>query len=295
MEFLEKLNSALNYIEDRLDSEVNYRELASLAGCSEYHLSRIFPFITGQSLSLYIRRRRLSRAAEDLHTSVIDLLSLAVKYGYSSVDSFSRAFREIHGISPTQLSDQSASIRYFSKLTFSVSIKGATAMIYRLVEKGPFWIVGIKKNVPLVFSGPNKAIDDMWKSVTLEMVTRWKAASHAEPTGIISASTNFSDDRMAGGGSLDHFIGAATNEASLTEPATLEVQGGTWAIFESVGNFPENLQNIWGRIYSEWLPSSQYQVRKGPEILWNEGPDTKKPGFRSEIWIPVEEKEIPTS
>jgi len=290
MEFLEKMNLAVEYIEQRLESEIDYAELASLVGCSEYHLSRIFPFITGQSLSLYIRRRRLSRAAEELHQKAQNLIDIAVKYGYSSVDSFSRAFREIHGLSPAHVHGSNQSIRQYAKLTFSISIKGATAMTFRLVEKDQFWIVGVKKIVPIVFNGPNKDIDEMWGTVTMEMIQRWKSTSNVEPSGIISASTNFSEDRMLGAGTLDHYIGVATSSPNNSESASLVVQGGTWAVFEAVGNFPENLQNIWGRIYSEWLPSANYQVRKGPEILWNEGPDTKKPDFRSEIWIPVESK-----
>jgi AraC family transcriptional regulator len=290
MEFLEKMNSAIEYIEERLEADIDYAELASLVGCTEYHLSRIFPFITGQSLSLYIRRRRLSRAAEELHQSALSLIDIAVKYGYSSVDSFSRAFREIHGISPAQVHSSHRSLRQYPKLTFTVSIKGADPMNVRLVEKMQFWIVGIKKNVPIVFSGPNKDIDAMWRTVSMEMVQRWKLKSDIEPSGIVSASTSFSEDRMLGTGTLDHYIGVATSSPTDSEPAMLLVQAGTWAVFESVGNFPEKLQNTWGRIYSEWLPSASYQIRLGPEILWNEGPDTKKPDFRSEIWIPVESR-----
>jgi len=290
MEFLEKMNSAIEYIEGRLDSEIEYSDLASLVGCSEYHLSRIFPFITGQSLSLYIRRRRLSRAAEELHRTSFELVDIAIKYGYSSVDSFSRAFREVHGVSPAQLVDKQTPFRQYPKLTFAVSIKGANPMNFRLVEKESFWLSGIMRTVPLVFSGPNKNIDEMWSSVTMEMIQRWKSKSRLELSGIISGSTGFSENRMRGTGTLDHYIGVAMSSPSDQESANLEIAAGTWAVFESIGNFPENLQNVWGRIYSEWLPSATYQVRKGPELLWNEGPDTRKVDFRSEIWIPVEAK-----
>ena len=73
-------------------------------------------------------------------------------------------------------------------------------------------------------------------------------------------------------------------------PLEVRFEYGTWAVFEAVGDFPSNVQNIWGRIYSEWFPSSSYQLRKGPEMLWNEGPDTTKADFKSEIWIPIEKK-----
>jgi AraC family transcriptional regulator len=132
--------------------------------------------------------------------------------------------------------------------------------------------------------GANPDIDAMWKSLTLDQIQSWKALSNTEPRGIISASTNFSDGRMSGNGTLDHHIGVATTSPS---GSSLEVSAGTWAVFESVGPFPETLQTLWGRIYSEWFPHSEFELRPGPEMLWNEGPDTSKPDFRSEIWIPV--------
>ncbi|HHT7188108.1 TPA: GyrI-like domain-containing protein [Bacillus cereus] len=69
-----------------------------------------------------------------------------------------------------------------------------------------------------------------------------------------------------------------------------EVAASTWAIFEAVGPFPDALQNVWGRIYFEWFPSSNYELAEGPEILWNEQKDVSSPNFRSEIWIPVLKK-----
>jgi len=287
MEFLEKMNAAMGYIEDHLAREIDYRELAALVGCSEYHLSRMFPFLTGQSLSLYIRRRRLTQAALELGDPHRELLEVAVKYGYSSVDAFSRAFREVHGTTPSQARDHRVPVKSFAKLAFTLNVQGVTAMVYRLVTKDAFRIVGIQKTVPLVFSGPNKDIDAMWQTLTLEKIQRWKGLSNTEPRGIISASTQFSEERMRGSGTLDHYIGAATTQLAPEGEACLEVEAGEWAVFEAVGDFPRNLQNLWGRIYSEWFPTSSFEGRPGPEILWNEGPDTSKPDFRSEIWIPV--------
>ncbi|HHY65466.1 MAG TPA: AraC family transcriptional regulator [Clostridiaceae bacterium] len=92
-------------------------------------------------------------------------------------------------------------------------------------------------------------------------------------------------------GELDHYIGVATTINETAEFDVLEVKAGTWAVFESIGPFPETLQNVWGRIYSEWFPSSGYEAAEGPEILWNESPDTGNPKYRSEIWIPVKKKD----
>jgi AraC family transcriptional regulator len=124
----------------------------------------------------------------------------------------------------------------------------------------------------------------------MEMITQLKSLSNVEPMGIISASANFSEGRMEEKGELDHYIGVATSKECPDNFTKLEVSPSTWAVFEVVGPFPETLQNVWGRIYSEWFPSSNYELAQGPEILWNEHKDTSSPTYRSEIWIPVSKK-----
>lgn len=66
MEWVECLNRTITYMEDRLTEEIDYEALARLACCSSYHYQRMFAYMAGVSLGEYIRRRRMSRAAEDL-------------------------------------------------------------------------------------------------------------------------------------------------------------------------------------------------------------------------------------
>lgn len=160
-------------------------------------------------------------------------------------------------------------------------------MNYRIVEKEAFNLVGFKKRVPIVFEGVNPEIAKMTELLTPEIIKELKGISNVEPRGIISASTNFSEGRMEEEGELDHYIGVATSKGEEAEFDILKVEANTWVVFESIGPFPETLQNIWGRIYSEWFPSSGYEIAPGPEILWNENTDVTSPKFKSEIWIPV--------
>ena len=164
-------------------------------------------------------------------------------------------------------------------------------MKYRIVEKEPFRLIGFKKRVPIIFEGVNPEIAKMTELITPEVIKQLKAISNVEPIGIISASTNFSEGRMEEKGELDHYIGVATSSAEIADFDVLEIDASDWAVFESIGPFPETLQNVWGRIYSEWFPSSGYEAAEGPEILWNEHPDTENPKYRSEIWIPVKKKD----
>lgn len=290
MDSLKKMNEALSYIEENLSNDIDLKEIARIALCSEYHFQRMFSFLAGVTLSEYIRRRRLTLAAFELNNSNLRIIDIAIKYGYGSSDSFTRAFQALHGITPSEARNNGQSLKAYPRMTFQLSIIGGSEMIYRIVEKEPFQIVGIMKRVPIIFDGVNPEIAAMWQSLNMEIITKLKEMSNVEPIGLISASTNFSEGRMEEKGELDHYIGVATTKECPEDLTKLEVPALTWAVFEAVGPFPDTLQNVWGRIYSEWFPSSNYEIAKGPEILWNENKDITSPNFRSEIWIPVQKK-----
>ncbi|ALL21241.1 AraC family transcriptional regulator [Bacillus tropicus] len=287
MDSLKNMNAAMRYIENNLTNEINFKEVAKLAYCSEYHFKRMFSFLAGISLSEYIRCRRLTLAAFELKNSDAKVIDVAIKYGYNSPDSFARAFQNLHGITPSEARNSNHSLKAYSPMTFQLSIQGGNEMNYRIEEKESFRIIGITKRVPIVFNGVNEEIASMWKSLNPDVIQTLKSLSNMEPTGIISASTNFSEGRMEEKGEFDHYIGVATTKDCPEQFKQLEVAASTWAIFEAVGPFPDALQNVWGRIYSEWFPSSNYELAEGPEILWNEQKDTSSPNFKSEIWIPV--------
>ncbi|MBH0169072.1 AraC family transcriptional regulator [Fictibacillus sp. 18YEL24] len=289
MDSLKSMNDALQYMEDHLQYEIDFAEVAKRAYCSEYHFKRMFSFLAGVPLSEYVRRRRLTLAAFELQNSDIKVIDVAVKYGYSSPDSFTKAFQQMHGITPSEARKNGQSLKAFPRMSFQLSVKGGSEMNYRIVEKEAFSIVGLKKRVPLVFEGVNPEIAAMWQSLTPEMISELKSLSNIEPSGLISASTNFSE-RTTENSELDHYIGAATTNVCPENLSELMVEASTWAVFEAVGPFPETLQNVWGRIYSEWFPSSSYEQTEGPEILWNADKDTTSPTFRSEIWVPVKKK-----
>lgn len=286
MDSIKRLNRAIRYIEDHLTDEIEMKEVARIALSSEYHFSRMFSFLAGVSLSEYIRRRRLTLAGFELTNSDRKIMDLAVKYGYRSADAFSRSFQSFHGITPSEARERGQGLKAFPMMTFQLSIQGGMEMDYRIEEKEAFRIVGVTKRVPIQFEGENPAIAAMWQNV-MAISTRLKELPQVEPEGIIQASVNFDEGRMEEKGELDQYIGVATTSACPEDLACLEVAPSNWAVFTVTGAFPQAMQDVWGRIYSEWFPSSTYELVAGPEMVKVSAMSEDRTTARSEIWIPV--------
>lgn len=292
MDAFAQLNKAMNYIEENLMGEIDDKELSRIACYSEYHFRRMFSFLAGMPLSEYIRRRRLAFAATILKNSEEKIIDLALRMGYNTPDAFAKAFQNMHGVSPSQARKSNVTLKAFPPMTFRITIQGGNEMNYRIVEKEAFFIAGIKKRIPLIYEGKNPHMDSMWASLTMDDFAELKQLSNVEPTGILCVSVNFSEGRfLAEGDYLDQYIGVATTKVVPERWETLSVNACNWAVFTAAGEFPKTLQDTWARIYAEWFPASGYESTGGPEILWNESPDTSKPDYKSELWIPIIKKQ----
>jgi AraC family transcriptional regulator len=204
MDLLKDMNTAMKYIEENLTNEIDFKVVARLAHCSEYHFKRMFSFLAGITLSEYIRRRRLSLAAFELHNSNVKVIDVAIKYGYNSPDSFTRAFLNLHGVTPSEARNNGQQLKAYPFMTFQLSIRGGNEMNYRIEQKEAFNIVGIMKRVLIVFEGENPEIAAMWQSLTMEKIDQLQKLSNVEPKGMIQASTNFTKERRDEKGDLDH-------------------------------------------------------------------------------------------
>ena len=143
MEWIERLNQTINYIEEHLMEEIDYGELAKTACCSTYHFQRMFGYMAGVSLAEYIRRRRMSLAAVDLMTGDVKIVDLSLKYGYASPTAFNRAFQSVHGMAPSAVKISGAKVKSYPPISFKITVKGVEEMNYRIEKKEAFRIVGL--------------------------------------------------------------------------------------------------------------------------------------------------------
>lgn len=127
MEWLSKMNEALNYIESNLEKKIDYSEVAHIACCSLTRFQRMFTFMTDMTIGDYVRLRKMSLAAEDLKTTDIKVVDLAARYGYESPEAFTRAFQTFHGMPPTAVRKLGISKSYHP-ISFQININGGNMM-----------------------------------------------------------------------------------------------------------------------------------------------------------------------
>jgi AraC family transcriptional regulator len=283
---LDRLNAAMEHIELHLDGEIDLADLTKIVVTSEYHLRRLFASLAGMSLSEYIRRRRMTVAGAEVLAGRETLLDIAVRYGYSSGEAFARAFRAVHGVGPGEARRAGTALQSQPRMSFRLIVEGSSSMRYQIVPREEFRIVGRKARVPLVHEGVNPAIATFIRGIGQEALQRIEALSDTEPDGIVSASVNIAEGR-AEGTELDYYHGVATTGTVPADLDSLEVEAGTWAVFDSSGAFPQALQHLWRDVFTEWFPSNPYQSRPGPEILRVRLNDDATEA-EAQLWIPVE-------
>ena len=281
MDWLTRMNRAIDYIDENLDGTINYDSIASLACCSIYQFAKMFSVITDISLSEYIRRRRLTRAASELQTSDIKVIDLGLKYGYDSPTAFNRAFQNMHGLAPSAARKKGVFLKSYPRITFQFSIKGDEEMKYRIEEKAAFRTVGFKQKMSIVNGENLDRIPKMWANLPEADYGKLCAAGNAEPKGLLGICANFNGEEF------DYYIACATTLAVPEEMSSLEIPQATWAIFESVGPLPDAIQNLTKRIFSEWLPSSGYEQDDVPQLEVFPAGDIHSADYVCEVWFPI--------
>lgn len=143
MNWYEQINEAFGYIEDHLESNIDLDKIANIMCQSTVSFQRTFSIFMNISIFEYIRRRRMTLAAIELQTNSIKVIDLALKYGYESPESFTRAFKEIHGISPSAARKKGVQLNLFPRITFLLTVKGDIEMDYKR-DNGSEQIINLK-------------------------------------------------------------------------------------------------------------------------------------------------------
>jgi AraC family transcriptional regulator len=287
---LNELNRVIDYIEEHLtDEELSLEIISEYAGVSDYHFRKIFFYLSGMTLSDYIKNRKLSEASMDLlHGEKVT--DVAFKYGYQSMDGFTRAFKKWCGLLPSEVIKNGIS-KSFPKLSFIITVKGGINMEFRIENKPAFNLVGVIKRVPMQFEGINNEIVKLAESITDEQREEMHSLQNIEPYEIVNASYEADADFLKEEGYLTHLIGVLTTKNEISDLLEkVPVEAHTWAVFPNEGPFPSTLQETYAKIYSEWLPSSGYEVINAPTFSFTKMDKNKENYAYSEVWTPIRKK-----
>lgn len=274
--WIEGIQDAIEYIEENLTEELNIQDIADKAYVSAFHFQRIFNVLCGFTVGEYIRNRRLSLAAEELSRSDAKVIELAIKYGYDSPDSFTRAFTKFHGISPSAAKLKGAKLKSFARLKIKLILEGGTMLEYKIVEKAQFTVMGRSRRFNT---------DTSYEEVPKFWLEHLQSEEHKNVCGVFGICIDVD------GKNFDYLI-ADNYEPWKEIPAGYEtrvIPAGTWAVFPCRGPLPKSLQDVNTKIWSEWLPNcKEYKLAGNYNIEMYTPSDIYQEEYYSEIWVPVE-------
>jgi AraC family transcriptional regulator len=283
MEWLKRLSQAIDYIEDNLAGDISYDEAAKIACCSTYYFQRMFSYVAGITLSDYIRRRRMTKAAFELQVSQAKIIDIGLKYGYDSPTSFNRAFQSVHGVAPNAARLEGTKLNAYPRISFTISVTGGDGMRYRIETKAPIRIVGVrtelKENIEQNFEIVPAFWDTTLKSNSFSEIIK---LADQNPHGILGITAYQNPDEIY------YYIATSSSKAVPEKMVEYEIPAATWVIFECEGRFPDSIQTIFRRFLTEWLPFSGYEYAQLPDIEVYPVSNQKLMGGHSEVWIAVE-------
>ena len=277
MDILEGLNTAIGYLEAHLREKPDLEQASRLASHSADGFTRMFSYLTGMSVSEYVRRRRLTQAACDLQRGRA-VLETALRWGYDSPDAFRRAFMKQHGIKPGEARTPGAALKIFPPLAFKIDFQGGREMDFRMAEMPEIRLKGVSK----AFEGP--------ASERFEQEHLMWADHHDNAPGLISTTYPGEWFGIWDGGAYR----VARRPEDVDGTGLLEdttIPGGTYAVFRTgYGGFAgDELPKLRGEIFGAWLGGSGYRQKGDYEVeVYHLAPKEEKKKRYYEIWMPVE-------
>lgn len=292
MEWIKSIQRAIDYIEAHLTEEISLEETAKAAYSSPFHFQRVFSILCGFTAGDYIRMRRLSSAAEELMHSDKKVIDIALKYGYDTPESFTRAFTRFHGVTPKEVRN-GANAKSFSQLSVKLILTGGSTMDYRIEKLDAFSIICKRRQV----SKPQNATatediskfwDECTKDGTISRIINY-FPQNLRLKGLLGIC--FSEDMEAL--QFPYGIGVEYDGRAVSDDdlEIIEIPAKTYAVFTCTGKMPDAFSETYRRIVTEFFPQSErYEYAHGIELEVYPSEDIDDPDYTCEIWIAVTEK-----
>lgn len=289
MDWITGIQNAINYIEEHLTEEIDYTQVAKEAACSSFYFQRIFSILCGMTLGDYIRNRRLTLAGNELSAADDKVIDIALKYGYESPESFTRAFSRFHGVTPSEAKKDGSKLKSFSRLSVKITLSGGNIMDYKIIEKEAFDIIEKVEAHTVEDSENAKSIPAFWTRSHNDGTVKKLLDTTTDRAYIFGVCYGNLPENAK---TFNYSIAAKCNENTVVPEGFRKntIPARTWAVFECKGAMPNAMQDMWHKIVSEFFPTSSYKPTYEMDIeAYSEG-NMGDPDYYSEIWIPVVKK-----
>lgn len=285
MEWTEAISKAIQYIENHITEDISANDIAKEVYISSLYFQKGFSMLCGFTISEYIRNRRLSLAGNELATSDKKVIDIALKYGYDSPDSFTKAFTRFHGVTPSMVQKNIGMLKTFAPLKIKLSMEGGYIMDYKIVKKEAFTVLGAAKTFS--YEDANSKIPEFWKA-------HYSSGNGKYVCGMFGINV---DEQMEGD-TFEYLIADMYNPVKDIPEGfiTKTIPAFTWAVFPCKGPVSDTLQDVNTKIFSEWLPSlKDYEFAAGYCIeMYDDASKyqngTQDENYYCEIWIPIKKK-----
>ncbi len=288
MDWITGIQNAVNFIEEHITDELDYAEIAKQSACSSFYFQRIFGILCGMPLGEYIRNRRLTLAGSELSATDAKVIDIALKYGYDSPESFTRAFVKFHGTTPSEAKKDGSLLKSFSRVSVQIILKGGHIMDYKIVKKEAFKVLE-KTETQSIDDAQNKnTIPDFWTRSHADGTVAALLAQATDRSFIYGICYNNAPTDCQ---TFDYSIAALYGGGEVPEGYRVtEIPARTWAVFSITGAMPNAMQETWHKICAEFFPTAAYQPTYEMDIEAYTAGEMNSPDYKSEIWVPVAKK-----
>jgi AraC family transcriptional regulator len=285
MDWMESIRRAIEYIEDHITDDISIDSLAKQVNISPFYFQKSFSLLCGFTVMEYIRKRRLALAGSELVSTDAKVIDVALKYGYDSPDSFTKAFTRFHGITPAMVRKDNVMLKSFAPLKIKISLEGGYLMDYKIMQKDSFTVIGASRTFK--YENAKEEVPKFWNEFFAQGNGKYVCGMY----GI-----NFDVDMS--GDTFEYLIADNYNPAKEVPDGfvTKVIPAFTWAVFPCKGAMPKAFQELNSKVFSEWLPAcKEYEIAAGYCIELYDDPTKYKSGIQdenyySEMWIPVKKK-----
>lgn len=291
MDWIQGIQRAIDYVEANITDEIDFEEAARQAYASPFHFQRVFGILCGLTLGDYIRMRRLSLAGEELSRGNAKIIDIALKYGYDTPESFSRAFTRFHGIAPSE-ARRSGNVKTFTPLSVKLILTGGTKMDYRIEKREAFQVVCKRKRVGKPLSAnATEEISAMWQEYRADGTTE-KLVSYIPKNPIMKGLLGICFTSELNAKHFPYGIGAEYDGRKVgSDLEVVTIPANTYAVFACKGKMPDAFVETYHKIVTEFFPqSTQYEYAENVEFEVYPSANTQDPNYQCEIWIAVNEK-----